>query len=152
MRSASFVIVVWGIIAFTFIGGFLFAQTSGLLGRGSVTPTTAVATVNHHDILYSDYVKQYQDAVQQEQQRTGRTLSEDDVRRIQNSTFDRMVMDVLLQQEYERRGIVVTDDEIRQYAQFAPPPWVQQAPELQTDGQFDIQKYQRLLSSSYAKQ
>ncbi|HEY7234735.1 MAG TPA: peptidyl-prolyl cis-trans isomerase [Gemmatimonadaceae bacterium] len=152
MRSASFVIVVWGIIAFAFIGGFLFAQTSGLLGRTTVNSTTPVAVVNHHEILYSDYVKQYQDAVQQEQARSGRTLSEDDVRRIQNSTFDRMVMDVLLQQEYERRGIVVTDDEIKQYAQFAPPPWVQSAPELQTDGQFDIQKYQRLLSSSYAKQ
>jgi len=61
-------------------------------------------------------------------------------------------MDVLLQQEYERRGIVVTNEEIQQYAKFAPPPWVTQSPELQTDGQFDMVKYQRLLSSSYAKQ
>jgi len=151
MRSASFVIVVWGIIAFAFIGGFLFAQTSGLLGRTTVNQTTAVAVVNHHDILYSDYVKQYQDEVQQ-QQRGGRSLSEDDVRRVQNATFDRMVMDVLLQQEYERRGIVVTNEEIQQYAKYSPPPWVQQAPELQTEGQFDMQKYQRLLASSYAKQ
>jgi peptidyl-prolyl cis-trans isomerase D len=152
MRSASFVIVVWGIIAFAFIGGFLFAQTSGLLGRTSVNSTTAVAVVNHHDILWSDYVKAYQDEVQQEQQRSGRTLTEDETRRVQNATFDRMVMDVLLQQEYERRGIVVTDDEIKEYAKFAPPPWVTSAPELQTDGQFDMQKYQRLLASSYAKQ
>src|SRR5438105_3895009 len=152
MRSASFVIVVWGIIAFAFIGGFLFAQTSGLLGRTTVNSTTAVAVVNRHEILYTDYVKQYQDEVQQQQQRNGRTLSEDDVRRIQNATFDRMVMDVLLQQEYERRGIVVTNDEIQQYAKFSPPPWVQSAPELQTEGQFDMQKYQRLLASSYAKQ
>src|SRR5689334_7883116 len=151
MRSASFVIVVWGVIAFAFIGGFLFAQTSGLLGRTTVNQTTAVAVVNHHDIPYSDYVKQYQDEVQQ-QQRGGRSLSEDDVRRVQNATFDRMVMDVLLQQEYERRGIVVTNEEIQQYAKYSPPPWVQQAPELQTEGQFDMQKYQRLLASSYAKQ
>ena len=152
MRSAKFVIVVWGFIAFAFVATFLFAQTSGLLGRQSVNAQTAVAVVNHHDILYSDYVKAYQDEVQQEQQRSGRTLTEDEVRQVQNSTFDRMVMDVLLQQEYERRGIVVTDDEIREYAKFAPPPWVMQAPELQTDGKFDIQKYQRLLASSYAKQ
>src|SRR3954471_9552097 len=152
MRSASFVIVVWGIIAFAFIGGFLFAQTSGLLGRTTVNSTTPVAVVNHHDILYTDYVKQYQDEVQNQQQRGGRSLSEDDIRRIQNATFDRMVMDVLLQQEYERRGIVVTNEEIQQYAKFAPPAWIQSAPELQTDGQFDMQKYQRLLSSSYAKQ
>lgn len=152
MRSAKFVIIVWAFIAFAFVATFLFAQTSGLLGRQSVNAQTAVAVVNHHDILYSDYVKAYQDEVQQEQQRSGRTLTEDEVRRVQNATFDRMVMDVLLQQEYERRGIVVTDDEIREYAKFAPPPWVMSAPELQTDGQFDIQKYQRLLASSYAKQ
>ena len=71
MRSASFVIVVWGIIAFAFIGGFLFAQTSGLLGRTTVNSTTAVAVVNRHEILYTDYVKQYQDEVQQQQQRNG---------------------------------------------------------------------------------
>src|SRR5689334_24751568 len=100
MRSASFVIVVWGIIAFAFIGGFLFAQTSGLLGRTTVNQTTAVAVVNHHDMLNGDYVKQYQDEVQQ-QQRGGSSRSEHDVSRVQNATFDRMVMDVLSEGEYE---------------------------------------------------
>jgi peptidyl-prolyl cis-trans isomerase D len=108
--------------------------------------------VNGHEIRYDDYVKQYQDQVQNQQQRTGRTLTEDEVREIQNQTFDQMVLDVLMQQEYARRGIVVTDDEIKQYAAVLPPPWVQQSPELQTDGQFDMAKYQRLITSSYAKQ
>jgi peptidyl-prolyl cis-trans isomerase D len=150
MRSAAK--YVWLFIALAFVGGFLFAQTSGLLGRTTITPTTAVAVVNGRSILYNEYVQQYQQDVQNQQQRSGRSLTEDEIRQIQNTTFDRMVMDVLLQQEYERRGIVVTDDEIKQYAAVLPPPWVQSAPELQTDGQFDIQKYQRLLSSSYAKQ
>jgi peptidyl-prolyl cis-trans isomerase D len=63
-----------------------------------------------------------------------------------------MVMEVLLQQEYERRRIVVTDDEIRMYAREVPPDWLVNQPELQTDGQFDMAKYQRYLSSSTAKQ
>jgi peptidyl-prolyl cis-trans isomerase D len=150
MRSAAK--YVWLFIALAFVGGFLFAQTSGLLGRTTIGPTTAVAVVNGHEILYNDYVKQYQEEVQNQQQGNGRSLTEDEVRRIQNATFDRMVMDVLLQQEYERRGIVVTNEEIQQYAKVLPPPWLQQAPELQTEGQFDMQKYQRLLASSYAKQ
>jgi peptidyl-prolyl cis-trans isomerase D len=150
MRSSAK--YVWLFIVIAFVGGFLLVQTSGLLGRTPVTPTTPVAVVNGHEILYNDYVQQYQNEIQQQQQSGGRTLSEDDIRRIQNATFDRMVMDVLLQQEYERRGIVVTNEEIQQYAKFAPPPWVQSSPDLQTDGQFDMQKYQRLLASSYAKQ
>ena len=150
MRSAAK--YIWLFIVIAFVGGFLLVQTSGLLGRTPVTPTTPVAVVNGHEILYNDYVQQYQNDIQQQQQQNGRSLSEDDIRRIQNATFDRMVMDVLLQQEYERRGIVVTNEEIQQYAKFAPPPWVQSSPDLQTDGQFDMQKYQRLLASSFAKQ
>ena len=150
MRSAAK--YVWLFIVIAFVGGFLLVQTSGLLGRTPITPTTPVAVVNGREILYNDYVQRYQTEIQNQQQAGGRTLSEDDTRRIQNSTFNQMVMDVLLQQEYERRGIVVTNEEIQQYAKFAPPPWIQSAPELQTEGQFDMQKYQRLLSSSYAKQ
>jgi peptidyl-prolyl cis-trans isomerase D len=150
MRSAAK--WIWIFIVIAFVGGFLLFQTSGLLGRTAITPTTPVAVVNGHEILYNDYVQQYQTEIQNQQQAGGRTLSEDDIRRIQNSTFDRMVMDVLLQQEYERRGIVVTNEEIQQYAKYSPPPWVQQSAELQTEGQFDMQKYQRLLASSYAKQ
>lgn len=150
MRSAAK--YIWLFIVIAFVGGFLLVQTSGLLGRTPVTPTTPVAVVNGHEILYNEYVQRYQTEIQNQQQAGGRTLSEDDIRRIQNSTFNQMVMDVLLQQQYERRGIVVTNEEIQQYAKFAPPPWIQSAPELQTDGQFDMQKYQRLLSSSYAKQ
>ena len=150
MRSAAK--YIWLFIVIAFVGGFLLVQTSGLLGRTPVTPTTPVAVVNGREILYNDFVQRYQSEIQNQQQAGGRSLSEDDIRRIQNSTFNQMVMDVLLQQEYERRGIVVTNEEIQQYAKFAPPPWIQSAPELQTEGQFDMQKYQRLLSSSYAKQ
>src|SRR6185503_4386891 len=150
MRSAAK--WIWIFIVIAFVGGFLLFETSGLLGRTPVTSTTAVAVVNGREILYSNYEQQWRNELQNEQQRSGRTLTEDEARRIQNATFDRMVMDVLLQQEYERRGIVVTDDEIAEYAQFAPPPWLQQSPELQTEGKFDIQKYRRFLSSSYAKQ
>ena len=150
MRSAAK--YVWWFAAFSFVGVFLFTESSGLLGRTSITPTTPVAVVNGREILYNDYVQRYQTEVQNQQQAGGRSLSEDDTRRIQNATFNQMVMDVLLQQQYERRGIVVTNEEIQQYAKFAPPPWIQSAPELQTEGQFDMQKYQRLLASSYAKQ
>ena len=150
MRSAAK--WVWIFIVIAFVGGFLLFETSGLLGRTPVTPTTAVAVVNGREILYNTYVQQYQNDMQSEQQRAGRTLTEDEVRRIQNAAFERMVMEILLQQEYERRGIVVTNEEIAEYAQFAPPGWIQESPELKTEGKFDIQKYRRFLSSSYAKQ
>ena len=150
MRSSA-KIVMW-ILLVSFVGGFLLVESSGLLGRTPVTPTTAVATVNGTDILYTDWQRRSQELIQQQQQQSGRSLTQDEIDRLENQAFDNMVSDILLQQEYRKRGIVVSNDELRDYARFAPPQWVRTAPELQTDGQFDPSKYQRLLASSQARQ
>jgi peptidyl-prolyl cis-trans isomerase D len=63
-----------------------------------------------------------------------------------------MVAEILLTDEYRKRGIVVTDDEVREFARYAPPSWILQAPELQTNGRFDPEKYQRYLGSAQARQ
>ena len=151
MRSSA-KFVFW-ILAIAFIGGFLLVETSGLLGRTAVTPTTAVASVNGTDILYTDWQRRAQQLVQQQQQaQSGRSLTQDEITRIDNQAFDDMVGEILLEQEYRRRGITVSDDELRDYARFAPPPWVRSAPDLQTEGNFDPAKYQRLLGSAQARQ
>ena len=143
---------VWLLVALAFVGGFLLYETSGLMGRTPVTATTAVAVVNGQEIPYRDFIARVQNETQTEQQRSGRTLSQDDTRRIENTIFDQMVNDVLLQAEYRRRGIVVSDDEVREFARYAPPPWITNAPDLQTSGRFDPDKYQRLLASAQARQ
>lgn len=143
---------IWVLVALFFVGGFLLYETSGLMGRTPVTLTTAVAVVNGQEIPYRDYQARVQNAIQSEQQRSGRSLTQDDTRRIENSVFDQMVSEVLLADQYRRRGIVVTDDEVREFARYAPPPWITGAPELQTEGRFDPEKYQRLLASPQARQ
>jgi peptidyl-prolyl cis-trans isomerase D len=149
MRSAAK--WVWLFVAAAFVGGFLLAETSGLLGRTPLTPTTAVATVNGHDILYSEWQQRVQQAIQT-QQRAGRSLTQDEIRQVENETLDQMIMQVLLEQEYRKRGIGVSDAEIQELARYAPPEFLYSAPELQTEGRFDPQKYQRLLTSPQARQ
>jgi peptidyl-prolyl cis-trans isomerase D len=143
---------IWVLVALVFVGGFLLYETSGLMGRTPVTPTTAVAVVNGHELMYRDYLARVQNQIQTEQQRNGQSLTEDDQRRIENDVFDAMVTEVLLGDEYRRRGIAVTDDEVREFARYAPPPWITNEPSLQTDGQFDPQKYGRLLASPQARE
>ena len=152
MRSARFVIVVWSLIALAFVGGFLLVETSGLLGRSPLTATSAVAVVNGTEIRYQDFLQRSQQDVQQAQRQAGRNLTQDEVRRVENNTFNQMVMDVLLQQEYARRRIGVSNDELRDYARFAPPSWIMGEPLLQTEGRFDPVKYQRYLASPSARQ
>ena len=150
MRSSA-KIVMW-VLLISFVGGFLLFQTSGLIGSAPVTSTTAVASVNGKDILYTDWQRRAQQLVQQTQQQSGRTLTQDEQRRLENQSFDDMIAELLLEQEYKKRGILVSDEELRDYARFAPPQWIRTAPDLQTDGRFDPAKYQRLLGSAQARQ
>src|SRR5918992_5729896 len=150
MRSAAKYIWIFLIIAF--VGGFLLVETSGLLGRTPLTPTTPVATVNGRDILYADWYQRVQRQLESEQQRTGRSLTQDEVRQIEDGVLDQMIMEILLEQEYRRRNISVTDEELREFARFVPPDWLRASPELQTEGRFDPEKYRRLLTSPVARQ
>jgi peptidyl-prolyl cis-trans isomerase D len=150
MRSAAKYIWIFLIVAF--VGGFLLVETSGLLGRTPLTATTPVASVNGRDILYTDWYQRVQRQLEGEQQRAGRSLTQDEVRQIEDGILDQMVMERLLEQEYRRRGITVTNDELREFARFAPPDWLRASPELQTEGRFDPEKYRRLLTSPVARQ
>jgi len=149
MRSAAK--YIWLFIVIAFVGGFLLAETSGLIGRTPLTPTTPVAKVNGREILYTDWQQRVSQATQN-QQRAGRSLTQDEIRQIENETLDEMITQALLEQEYRRRGITVSDDELREFARYAPPPFLYNAPDLQTEGRFDSQKYQRLLASPQARQ
>jgi len=150
MRSAAK--YIWIILIAAFIGSFLLYETSGLAGRAPVTTTTAVASVNGEDVLLTTWQNAVNALEQQQQAQLGRGLTLDERRTLEDQAYDELVTELLLKQEYTRRGITVTDEEILQAARSAPPPQAIQSPDLQTDGQFDIQKYQRMLASPVARQ
>jgi len=150
MRSAAK--YIWIVLIIAFVGGFLLVDSSGLLGRAPVTTNTVVATVNGEDILYLTWENAVQNLEQQESQRLGRAITLDERRQLEDQAFDELVNAILLRQEYERRGISVTDAEVVDAARRSPPPGIEQNPEFQTEGQFDIEKYQRFLTSPIARQ
>lgn len=145
---------IWLIVFFAFVGAFLLIDTSGLLGigGGALTPSTTVATVNGRDILFTTWEESSRQLAEQRAQQLGRSLTLEENQQVRDEAFDRLVADILLTQEYDRRGITVSAAEIQQAAQYYPPPELMQSPELQTDGQFDPEKYRRYLASPSAKQ
>jgi peptidyl-prolyl cis-trans isomerase D len=143
---------IWIFLFIAFVGGFLLADMSGLIGQAPVTTSTVVAKVNGKEIPYLALENLTRTLATQQEQQLGRSVNLDEYRQLEQQAFDQLVSDVLLQQEYERRGIVVTDEEIIQAARFAPPPQFYTAPELQTEGRFDPDKYQRYLASPVARQ
>ena len=150
-RSPTFIKIVFGVILATFVFFFLFAETSGLSSRG-ISLGTSVGSVDGVDIRYDRWDSQVRALSAQEQQRRGASsLTDDDRRRIEDIAFQQIVDSILLAREYERRGIAVTDEEIQYAALAMPHPDLAQNPDLQTEGRFDPEKYQRLLQSPMAR-
>ena len=144
--------IFWG-LAVTFIGGFVFYESSGLFGRESgPTLGTTVVRVDGQEVAYGAYQRALEAAVQQEEQQRGRSLTLDERAEVEKKTYDEIVTEILLEHEYKKRGISVTEEEIIEYAKFSPPPQYAKLPELQTNGQFDFEKYQRFLRNPQARQ
>jgi peptidyl-prolyl cis-trans isomerase D len=143
--------IFWG-LAFTFIGGFVFYESSGLFGRDSgPTLGTTVIKVDGQDVPYGTYQRAIEAAVNTEEQQRGRSLTLDERSQVEKKAYDDLVTEILLEHEYTKRGISVTQEEIVEYAKFSPPPQYARLPELQTNGQFDFEKYQRFLRNPQAK-
>ncbi len=149
MRSAAK--YIWVIIAAFFILGFLVYQTSGLSG-GRPTATSSIATVNGRDIPVAEWQRVLSQRSAEANQRLGRPLTLDEQKQLEDRTFDELVANILLDQELARRHIGVSDAEVIEAARTSPPPELMSAPQLQTDGRFDQQKYLRFLTSPMAKQ
>ena len=88
MRSSAK--YIWIFIVVVFIGGFLLLETSGLLGRGPITPTTAVAEVNGEDILATTWYNATAQLEQQQTQQSGRSITLDERRRLSDEAFERL--------------------------------------------------------------
>jgi peptidyl-prolyl cis-trans isomerase D len=139
ITAAAFVALMvfeWGM---DMSGGSAEAMTGGEVGR-----------VNGSSIMYSEFSQAYRTLYQQRQQQTGRSISTAENRELEDEAFEQLVIDRLIEQELKRRGIRVTDEEIHQAALFMPPPEFYQYAEFQTDGRFDLARYQQFLRSPSA--
>jgi peptidyl-prolyl cis-trans isomerase D len=150
MRSSAK--YIWIFVTVAFVGGFLLVESSGLLGSAPITPTTAVATVNGEDILVTTWQALSSQLEEQQTASSGASVSLDQRNALQDQAYNQLVNEALLRQEMRRRDISVSVDELANAAKYSPPPQLTQSPELQTNGQFDMAKYQRYLTSPAAKQ
>lgn len=147
MRSAAKYIWVFVFVFFVALLAF-----EGLMDRPTVSPGDAVAKVNGDEVTYGAWTELVRQLAQQREAQMGRGLTLDEQRLVEDEAFEQLVNDVLLMQEVKRRGITVTDQEVIQAARISPPPGLMSHPDLQTDGRFDPQKYQRFLASPAARQ
>jgi peptidyl-prolyl cis-trans isomerase D len=138
---------VFYILVVAFVGWLVFDVGMGVMGRGQYGRGDVVLKVDGREIHLPQYDAAVQYAYEQYRNRTGGTLTREDQQEVQNQVVDELVQTLLLERQYRRLGITATDQEVIQAAQSTPPPEVQESPDFQTNGQFDISKWQRFLAS-----
>jgi peptidyl-prolyl cis-trans isomerase D len=113
---------------------------------------TNVGEINGVGIPLRNYQQMVQNEVENQQRRNGHSLTAEETEEVRNNVWDEIIQQQSLEQEYRKRGIDATADEIATAISDSPLPDFLSRPEFQTDGKFDIAKYQRWLRSSAAAQ
>jgi peptidyl-prolyl cis-trans isomerase D len=114
---------------------------SAFFGGGSV------GSINGRTVDARNYEALVSQQTQLAQQNSPTPLSLEDVTAIRDQVWDQLVQQSVLEQEYRRYGLTATDAEVAAVLQQNPPQEVVRSPEFQTDGQFDLAKYQRWLTA-----
>jgi peptidyl-prolyl cis-trans isomerase D len=127
---------------------WLVLDLSGLTGGSGLLSQTRAGKVNGETIEARAYVSLVQQAIEEQQRQSPARLGLEDIDRIRDDVWEQVIQNTVLRREYTRRGITVTPEELAEIIRNVPPGQLQSRPEFQTDGQFDLGKYQRWLTSS----
>jgi peptidyl-prolyl cis-trans isomerase D len=138
---------IMSVVAVAFVGWMVFDVGMDLGGQ-SVGANPEVIDVNGTSVTLQEYNQRVRGAQEEQRLSGGQAIvTLEDQRALEDAVFERIVQEAILQEEYARRGITVTDEEVRQALLNVPPPEIRQAEVFQTEGQFDLQKYQNYLRS-----
>jgi peptidyl-prolyl cis-trans isomerase D len=131
---------------------WMLVDLSGLSGGGGIATKTNVGSINGRSIDARIYEEAVQRATTARQQELGRSLGIEEIQGVRDEVWEQFIQATVLEAEVKRRKLGVTAAELAQVIRNVPPPEVQDSPEFQTEGQFDMQKYQAWLTSPLGQQ
>ena len=141
---------IFYILAGSFILWLGVGQVMDILGPSG----NVVLRVNGSNVQIAEYQQRLQNAYEVYRQQYGTApMTREEEQQIQEQVISQLIQEQqLLEQEYKRLGIRVTDDEVIEAARTSPPPEVMRDPQFQTDGQFDVRKWQQFLATNTDRQ
>jgi peptidyl-prolyl cis-trans isomerase D len=148
-RSTAKPLVLVTAIAFFL---WLVYDLSGLGTGGGLLTTTSVGKINGTSVDARQFQQAVQNNVDLRQRQSGAALTLDDVAQIRDEVWEQTVQDIIFRAEYEKHGIRVSAEEVAEAIRYAPPREFTQEAAFQTDGQFDVAKYQRWLAAPGGQQ
>lgn len=144
---------IGGLIVWFFILAFvalIVVEWGADWSSSSQATSNSVGAVNGREISHRQFQEALRIAAQQQARQQGSQRADD--AQMVREVWDSIVRDILVSQEIERLEIAVSDKELDYYTRTQPPPAVQAIEAFQTDGQFDMAKYNSFLNdpSTYA--
>ncbi len=144
-RAAKAVaVVIFAVLMVIFLLTSVDLSTLGGAGK--------VGKINGHSVDARTYESLVSQQTQVAQQQSPEALSLEDMTAIRNQVWDQLVQQAVLNTEYRKYGLNATNEEIASVLQGNPPPEILQSTQFQTDGKFDLAKYQRWLTAPTSAQ
>ncbi len=135
-------VILW-ITVIAFVGLIFLAWGADFASkRSSPAEAGVLAKVNGERISNREFADQLTQARSVYQQQTGSQLGDAIDLMLQQTTWDNLINRTLIRQQVREHNITVSDREVATALVYSPPPRYQMSPNFQTDGQFDIQKWQ----------
>jgi len=138
-------VILW-ITIFCFVG-FIFLVWGMDVQKRSGRNPSVIGKINGQNIPTTYYRDLLTQAYEQARKQSGDRLTDAQEVSLRQSTWDRVVSEVLLQQEMRKRNIGVSDEEVAFSIRNSPPQEVAQNPAFLTDGKFDPEKYRQILTN-----
>ena len=113
---------------------------------------STVGVINGVSIPVNAYQAILQQAIDTRQRQSSASLSADEIEEIRNQVWENLIQEQVMSSEFERRHISADAEEIAEAIRNSPPQDLTNVPEFQTEGKFDLAKYQRWLGSSIGRQ
>lgn len=135
------------ILTISFFGWLVF-DLSGLSGGTGLLTRTSVGKINGRTIDARLFQEAVQQATEVQQRQSPTPLGVSDQAQIRDQVWEQFIQSTILDEEYRRRGLQVSAAEIADAIRNVPPQEIRQVPTFQTDGQFDMSKYQAWLGTT----
>jgi peptidyl-prolyl cis-trans isomerase D len=139
------------VITITFLGWMIF-NLSGISGQGGLFTKTSVGSINGTAVDARVYQQAVQNAITERQRTTGTSLGLEDVEQVRNQVWEQFIQNAVIGDEIAKYHIGVTTDQVADWIRNVPPQDLQALPDFQTEGHFDLAKYQRWLASPIGQQ
>jgi peptidyl-prolyl cis-trans isomerase D len=135
------------VTAIAFVALMVFEWGMDISGQSGGGPGE-LGRVNGDAVTYDMYQAAYQNLYAQVSGNQVDPITGAQNREVEDAAWNEVVNQLLVRQELQRRGIRVSDQEIRDAARFSPPQDLMADPIFQTEGQFDILRYQDFLANA----